>query len=46
MNNIEHIKYTYKHRKIVLFLANKYVKNKKEEIINQVKKHDMDKIFS
>ena len=45
MNNIEHIKYTYKHRKIVLFLANKYVKNKKEEIINQVKKHDMDKMF-
>ncbi len=45
MNNIEHIKYTYKHRKIVLFLANKYVKNKKEEIINQLKKHDMDKMF-
>lgn len=45
MNNIEYIKYTYKHRKIVLFLANKYVKNKKEEVINQVKKHDMDKMF-
>ena len=27
MKNQEHIEYTYKHRKIVMYLANKYLKN-------------------
>lgn len=45
MDNIEYIKYTYKHRKIVMFLAEKYIKNRKNEVLEQVKKHDMDKLF-
>ena len=30
MKNQEHIEYTYKHRKIVMYLANKYVKEETE----------------
>lgn len=45
MDNIEYIKYTYKHRKIVMFLAEKYIKYRKNEVLEQVKKHDMDKLF-
>ena len=29
MKNREYIEYTYKHRKIVIYLANKYVKENK-----------------
>lgn len=42
---IEYIEYTYKHRKLVMYLANKYVKENKEETIKQIENHDIDKIF-
>lgn len=45
MENENHIKYTYIHRKIVIYLANKYVKKDKEKILKQIKKHDIDKLF-
>lgn len=45
MKNLEFIKYTYFHRKIVLYLANKYVKKNKEEVMKQIEKHDLDKMF-
>lgn len=43
MKNEEYIKYTYKHRKIVIYLAEKYIKE--EMVLNQIKKHDIDKLF-
>ena len=45
MKNQEYIEYTYKHRKIVNYLAEKYIKKEKEEKIKQIKKHDIDKIY-
>lgn len=45
MKNREYIEYTYKHRKIVIYLANKYVKENKEEIMNQIEFHDLDKLY-
>ena len=45
MKNLEFIKYTYFHRKVVIYLANKYVKDNKKEIMKQIKKHDLDKMF-
>ena len=45
MENDKHIKYTYIHRKIVIYLANKYVKKDKEKILKQIEKHDVDKLF-
>lgn len=44
MNNIEHIKYTYKHRKIVMLLAQKYFSDNLE-LLEQIKYHDLDKLF-
>lgn len=44
MNNIEYIKYTFIHRKIVIYLANKY-KIQDKEILEQIRKHDLDKMF-
>ena len=44
MKNIEHIKYTYKHRLIVLKLAEKYFEDNKE-LLERVKYHDIDKLF-
>lgn len=44
MENIEHIIYTYKHRKIVMLLAEKYFKGN-EELLEQVRYHDLDKLF-
>lgn len=44
MKNMEHIEYTYKHRKIVMLLARKYFKENKE-VLEQVKYHDLDKLF-
>ena len=44
MKNKEHIEYTYKHRKVVMLLAEKYFKHN-EEILNRVKYHDLDKLF-
>ena len=44
MKNFEHIKYTYKHRKIVMRLAEKYFKDN-NEVLEQVKQHDIDKLY-
>ena len=44
MKNKDYIEYTYKHRKIVIFLANKYYKDNKE-LLDKVKLHDLDKLF-
>ena len=44
MKNFEHIKYTYKHRKIVMRLAEKYFKDN-SEVLEQVKSHDIDKLY-
>ena len=38
MKNQEYIEYTYKHRKIVNYLAKKYIKKDKKEKIKQIKK--------
>ena len=46
MKNQEYIEYTYKHRKIVIYLANKYVKKDKEKILKQIENHDIDKLFA
>lgn len=45
MKNKEYIEYTYKHRKVVMLLAKKYFKDNKE-LLNKLKFHDMDKIFT
>ena len=45
MKNREYIEYTYKHRKIVIYLANKYVKENKEETMNQIEFHDNGNII-
>ena len=44
MRNIEHIEYTYKHRKIVIYLAEKYF-SKNQELLKQIQLHDLDKLF-
>lgn len=44
MKNEEYIKYTYIHRKVVIYLANKYFKDNKD-LLEQIKFHDMDKLF-
>ena len=43
MKNIDNLIYTYKHRKIVMYLAKKYSGDK--ELLKQVKNHDIDKMF-
>lgn len=44
MKNFEHIKYTFKHRKIVMLIAEKYFGNN-QELLEQVKAHDLDKMY-
>ena len=44
MKNQENIEYTYKHRKIVKYLAEKYIQKNKKEKIKQIEEHDIDKI--
>lgn len=44
MKNLEHIKYTYKHRKIVMLLADKYFSDN-DELRERIKYHDLDKLF-
>ena len=44
MKNFEHIKYTYKHRKIVMCLAEKYFKDI-NEVLERIKSHDIDKLY-
>ena len=43
MKNLDKILYTYKHRKILLFLGKKYSNN--EELLKQLQNHDLDKMF-
>ena len=43
MKNLEMMLYSYKHRKIVEFLAKKYYNN--PDLLEQVKKHDLDKMY-
>ena len=45
MKNQRYIEYTYRHKKIVNYLAEKYIKNNKEKKLTQIKEHDMDKIY-
>ena len=45
MKNQENIEYTYKHRKIVKYLAEKYIQKNKKEKIKQIEEHDIDKIY-
>lgn len=44
MKNLEYIKYTYKHRKIVIKLAEKYFSDN-QELLDKVRYHDLDKLF-
>ena len=43
MNNIKLLEYTYKHRKIMLYLAKKHFNDTK--VIERIKKHDLDKMY-
>ena len=43
MKNFDKILYTYKHRKIMIYLAKKYYNN--EELLERLKYHDMDKMY-
>ena len=45
MKNELNLKYTYKHRKVVIYLANKYIKENKDVILGRIKNHDLDKMF-
>lgn len=44
MKNREHIEYTYKHRKVVMLLAQKYFSDNKE-LLERIEYHDLDKLF-
>lgn len=44
MINKEYVVYTYRHRKIVMLLAEKYFNNNKE-LLEQIKHHDLDKLY-
>lgn len=43
MKNFEKILYTYKHRKVLFKLAQKYYNN--QEFLEKIKNHDLDKMF-
>ena len=43
MKNLDKLKYTYKHRKIVIFLAKKYSNSKR--LLEQLERHDLDKMY-
>ncbi|MBR3117166.1 MAG: hypothetical protein IKF36_04755 [Bacilli bacterium] len=43
MKNFEKLVYTYKHRKILDYLAKKYFNS--EDVIERLKHHDMDKMY-
>ena len=44
MKNYDRLLYTYKHRKIVEFLAKKFSND--DELLERVKSHDLDKMYS
>ena len=39
MKNESNLKYTYKHRKVVMYLANKYIREDKDEILCRSEEH-------
>lgn len=43
MKNLDKLIYTYKHRKLLTFLAKKYYDN--EALLEQLKIHDLDKMY-
>ena len=43
MKNIDKLIYTYKHRKIVRYLAAKYTDS--QELLERLKEHDLDKMY-
>lgn len=43
MKNFDKLVYTYKHRKLLIYLAKKYYNN--EELIERLNHHDMDKMY-
>lgn len=43
MKNVDKLLYTYKHRKILIYLAKKYYND--EALIERLKHHDMDKMY-
>ncbi len=43
MKNLDKLLYTYKHRKILMYLADKYYND--EELKERLKNHDMDKMY-
>ena len=43
MDNLDKLLYTYKHRKVVMFLGKKYSNN--EELLKRLEKHDLDKMY-
>ena len=45
MKNEEYIKYTYKHRKVVMMLAKKYFKGN-DKLLERIEYHDLDKLFT
>ena len=45
MKNQESIRYTYCHRKMVQYLAKRYVKEEQQKVYEQVQNHDLDKMF-
>ena len=44
MKNIDKLLYTFKHKKILTYLAKKYDK-KNKELLERLKTHDLDKLF-
>ena len=44
MKNKEYMEYTFKHRKVVMFLAKKYFKDNKE-LLEKIEYHDLDKLY-
>lgn len=43
MRNIEKLCYTYRHRKIVMYLAKKYMSD--EKLLKRLEEHDLDKMY-
>lgn len=46
MKNKNDFMYTFKHRLVVIYLANKYISPDKVELLERIKKHDVDKLFN
>lgn len=46
MKNKNDFMYTFKHRLVVIYLANKYISTDKVDLLERIKKHDVDKLFN